>query len=185
MTRPLPRRFIFLRHGRTDWNRRGLVMGVRDVPLDGVGRLQAATAGAILAALPITSVWRSPLGRCGESLSLAMPGAPLPAQVLPGLAERNWGVWEGRPAKDRPPRAVTPEGGESLAVFRERTLSALEAIDDDGLPLVVAHSGTYRVVMERAGLFSGGAPLANAWPMAVILRPMPRTSPVAFMAATA
>ena len=39
-----PRRLVLLRHGRTEWNRVGRAQGHADVPLDDVGRVQAAAA---------------------------------------------------------------------------------------------------------------------------------------------
>lgn len=163
----LPPRFVFLRHGRTDWNRRGLVMGLLDIPLDDLGREQAKRAAAILDTVPVTSVWRSPLSRCAETATLATRGAALPTRVLPGLAERGWGVWEGRAATERPPRSETPEGGESASAFRERVAAAFAEIDDDELPLVVSHSGVYRVLMEFLRGDGEGASIPNALPVVV------------------
>ena len=45
----LGRRVILWRHGRTEWNVAGRVQGQTDVPLDEVGRQQAADAAARLA----------------------------------------------------------------------------------------------------------------------------------------
>src|SRR3954471_5166066 len=38
----------YIRHGETEWNAEGKLQGTRDIPLNDLGRKQAAKAGAIL-----------------------------------------------------------------------------------------------------------------------------------------
>lgn len=164
----LPGRFLFLRHGRTAWNAKRLVMGQKDIPLDAVGEAQARDAAARLLSQPVSSVWTSPLIRCRATAAPFLAERPaLPLTLLPGLAERGWGVFEGRLDSDRPSREETPEGGEGMEAFRSRTLAAFLQVTDTGLPLILSHSGCFRVLLEALGLEGEGPPVGNATPILV------------------
>jgi broad specificity phosphatase PhoE len=67
---PVPK-IYYIRHGETAWNAQGRFQGSQDIPLNDLGRSQAAAAGAILgdllvgdghapSSLPFVA---SPLGR--------------------------------------------------------------------------------------------------------------------------
>lgn len=162
----LHRPLVFVRHGQTAWNAARLVMGQIDIPLDSTGEAQAEAAAAAVAALPVTSVWCSPLGRCrATAAALRFLRPELPFTVLDDLAERHWGVHQGGDDRLRPPRHQTPPEGESASAFATRTQRALAAVDDPGLPVVVAHSGTFRVILDLYGRDSDGPPVGNAAPL--------------------
>src|SRR5215471_14219966 len=67
-----------VRHGETDWNRTGRLQGTLDIPLDGLGRRQAAQAGRILLHLIAANgankdslaFVASPLGRARATMEL-------------------------------------------------------------------------------------------------------------------
>ena len=56
-------RFIFVRHGQTDWNCENRFRGHADIPLNRVGVEQALLVSAELAAVPLTAIYASPLQR--------------------------------------------------------------------------------------------------------------------------
>jgi probable phosphomutase (TIGR03848 family) len=129
---------ILLRHGRTTSNAQGTLAGRQPVGLDDTGQLQAKAAGERLAGVPLAEVVTSPLPRCRETLSLALPDArPQPDERL---VECGYGEWEGRPlaklAKESlwkvvqqyPSAAVFP-GGEPLAEMSARAVSAVRDWD--------------------------------------------------------
>ena len=64
---------------------------------------------------------------------------------IPGIMERTYGEWEGKPYADYD-RGDKPPGGESPAEFNARIISASETIEGVAPILVVAHSGTFRAL---------------------------------------
>ncbi len=156
--------FLFLRHGETENNRLGLVAGASDVPLNATGQAQARAAAQRLAASGVDAIWSSPLQRARDTADCVAQVLGLPVLVVPELAERNWGELEGRPRELRQ-RGVTPPGGESLDDFSARTRRGLQQIAASRLPLIVAHSGTFRVLGAWLGLPAQAAPVANSLPL--------------------
>lgn len=143
--------FVFLRHGETEVNRLGLTAGMTDVVLNERGRQQARAAAAELVGRGLDAVYSSPLKRALATAQCVARRLGLPVVTIRELAERNWGAQEGKPRRARD-RAATPPGGEGLDEFTRRTLTGLEKIRGGGLPLIVAHSGTYRVICSHFGI---------------------------------
>ena len=157
------RPFYFLRHGETETNAQRLVAGSLDTELTAVGRQQALDAAAILANEPITAVYSSPLRRARDTAIPVAERLELSIHIIPELAERTWGVLEGRPRGSRQ-RGVTPEGAESSRAFAQRILCALAQIQSD-TPLIVGHSGVFRVLCRALEIVEADAPVANALPL--------------------
>ncbi|MGD9918886.1 MAG: histidine phosphatase family protein [Paenirhodobacter sp.] len=137
--------FLFLRHGRTAANARDLICGRTDLPLDATGRLQAAAAAVALARFGIARIVTSPLTRARQTAAAVAAPLGLVPELVPGLAERDWGAWEGQPRAGLR-RAETPPGGESPAAFRARIRAAFAALSFARPLLIVAHSGTEREI---------------------------------------
>jgi broad specificity phosphatase PhoE len=143
--------FYFLRHGQTETNRLGLIAGMRDVELNATGRREALAAAEALRERGIGAIYSSPLGRARHTAQCVADALGLPVTLIAELAERNWGELEGRPRELRRLEA-TPPGGEGPQEFARRTLAGLQKIPGEPLPLIVAHSGTYRVLCRSLGI---------------------------------
>jgi probable phosphoglycerate mutase len=155
--------FYFVRHGETETNLQRLVAGSIDTPLTARGRQQAFEAAQVLAKEAITAVYSSPLRRARDTAAPIAQALGLSEIVLPGLAERAWGALEGQPRASRV-RGFTPNGAETPNVFAERILCALAQIDSE-TPLIVAHSGVFRVLCHTLGIADTEAAVANALPL--------------------
>jgi probable phosphomutase (TIGR03848 family) len=158
---------ILLRHGRTRSNADGTLAGHQPVGLDGTGQLQAKAAGERLAGVPLAAVVTSPLVRCRETLSLALPDAA--HQVDERFVECGYGEWEGQPlkklAKDplwkvvqQHPSAATFPGGEPLAAMSTRAVAAVRDWDarvsaehgPGALWLVCSHGDVIKAIVADA-----------------------------------
>jgi probable phosphoglycerate mutase len=157
--------FWFLRHGETVSNAARIIAGSTDTPLTDLGRRQAEAAAQVIADLPITAIYVSPLSRARETAAPIARKLDLPLVTIPGLAERRWGDWEGQPHGVLDRAATPPGAGESPDVFSLRVLAALASITGGGLPLIVAHSGIGRVLRQQLLGGDSIASLPNAQPL--------------------
>jgi len=156
--------FYFLRHGETDTNRLKTIAGSLDVALNETGLAQARAAVEQVRPLGITRIASSALRRARDTAAIIAQALNLPHAVLPGLGERNWGELEGKPQALRIP-GVKPARAETLEQFMARTRAALALMDARGVPLVVAHSGTFRVLCRLLMLEEAVQPIANCSPV--------------------
>lgn len=152
-----------MRHGETEMNAERRVAGSIDTALTALGRQQAMEAAALLAGLPIAAIYTSPLRRARDTATPIADALGLPVFVIPEIAERNWGVLEGQPRGSRM-RGTTPEGAETPDAFMQRVLAGFAQIDSDG-PLIVGHSGVYRVLCRALAIVEDTNPVENALPL--------------------
>ncbi|PHK94966.1 histidine phosphatase family protein [Pseudoroseomonas rhizosphaerae] len=165
--------FWFLRHGETDWNARGLSQGNVDIPLNAIGIAQAERAARALldgqAGRQIATIVASPLGRARDTAAAVGKLLGLPVEIHDALREVSFGVQEGQPMADWFDDWVegrfTPEGAESFARLRERTVAAINhCLARPGPVLVVAHGALWRAFRAEAGL-PANVRTPNALPM--------------------
>lgn len=136
---------VLVRHGRTSWNRAEILIGQKDIPLDNGGREEARRAVRTLTG--IDAIYSSPLSRCKETAKIIGSRLGLQVVLLDGLAERHWGVFEGRPKSERD-GSQYPEGGETIEGFRARVKEMLPRLVGVR-PLVVTHSGVIRLFCAK------------------------------------
>jgi len=133
-----------VRHGRTEANASGLLLGRADPPLDDLGRRQAAAVGeAVAAGGPVDRILTSPLARARQTAeALAAACAATEARALDvvvddRLVELDYGTWDRRPASDVAPRewaawmadpSFAPPGGESLTELGARVRELLAEV---------------------------------------------------------
>lgn len=98
----IPGRLFLVRHGETDWNREGRLQGGKDIPLNGLGRMQAEEAARRLKALTpdyaTVDYLSSPMERARETMTILRRELDLPQQefrIDERLRELTFGDWEG------------------------------------------------------------------------------------------
>jgi broad specificity phosphatase PhoE len=164
----------YIRHGETAWNAEGRLQGTQDVPLNDLGRRQAAHAGNILEGLfardgrdksSLVFV-ASPLGRARSTMELVRAGLKLPPAgyaLDDRLREIGYGQWEGSTLAEMQVRdpvlfakrqtakwTVSPPGGESYVEVQARMQDWYNSLRGD--TVTVAHGGTARALMVALGL---------------------------------
>lgn len=159
--------FYFLRHGETETNRLELTAGATDVPLNATGWRQARSAAESLKGRGIATLYASPLRRARDTAACVAEALDLQVVIVPELAERSWGELEGKPRELRV-REIAPPGGEDLAAFERRTLAGLAKISGGAAPLIVAHSGTFRVLCGRLRLPAPVGQIENGRPLRLV-----------------
>ena len=88
--------FILVRHGQTEWNRVERFRGRADVPLNETGLAQAdATARKIAERWHPEAVYSSPLSRALKTAQPIAQPFDLRVQTHPGLADIDYGEWQG------------------------------------------------------------------------------------------
>ncbi len=151
---------LLVRHGRTQWNLERRGQGQADIPLDDVGRVQAAAAGVAVAALRPSLVWSSDSQRAHDT-ALA---TGLPVTTDSRLREIDLGAYEGKLLEewqDAEPddfarslvgHDVRRGDGELNSEVGERAypalLEALALTPADGLLAVFSHGGTIRSLLR-------------------------------------
>ena len=154
-------RIVAIRHGETAWNAESRLQGQLDIPLNALGRAQAATLAEALRDEGLSAVYTSDLGRAWQTAqALALPlGLPLMADAA--LRERSFGLLQGltyREIDHRWPELArrwrsrepdfAPEGGESLITFHARCVAVASR-------LAAAHAGQSIALVCHGGVLDG------------------------------
>ena len=148
------RPLYLLRHGPTEASLKGAPLGRLDLPVVPAGQTRWVEVKARLLALGLDRVLTSDLARARDhALDLG-----LPSLILPGLAEQDFGRWDGLPWSENPeseaffrdPAGGTPPGGESFLHCGQRALQAFRSAPaEEGVTLVLAHGGPLRAILAH------------------------------------
>ncbi len=170
------RRLFLVRHGETDWNLAGRLQGSQDIPLNDLGRAQAAEAARVVerlsgGAAPLDYV-ASPLMRTAQTMSIMRAELGLPPDQFrrdARLKELVFGRWEGATwpelrrrdpngvnARDADPWNFVPPAGESYAMLTARVMPAIAELARD--TVVVSHGGVMRAMLHALA----GMPVSQA-----------------------
>lgn len=148
---------LVVRHGETEYNRRGLYQGHADSPLTETGRAQARLLAPRLRKLGCgVTVHCSDLGRARCTAELLVEPGVQRIRTEADLRERGYGAFEGMSRTEiaaRHPEVAsgrvgssgyTPPGGETMQAFIARICGAFERIAGNHggeRVLVVTHGG--------------------------------------------
>lgn len=155
-----------IRHGETDYNKRGVVQGSGiDAPLNETGQKQAQAFFEAYSHIPFDKIYTSALIRTHQSVKDFLAKG-IPHTILPGLNEISWGKKEGRvPTQEenssffqliqlwRDGHTHIPvEGGESPEQVAERQKVAFQHIlnnTEEQTVLVAMHGRAMRILLAH------------------------------------
>jgi broad specificity phosphatase PhoE len=157
------REFILIRHAETEANLKKIACGLMDSPLSLRGISQAESLGKSLqkAISGKVSIVHSALRRSIDTAHIIAQFLDVENTILkPDMNEHSFGDWEGRPWRDVLNclnEGLDPPGGESRAMYRTRVVDCLRNIlsesQDNKIPLIVAHGGTFYVLASLHGFY--------------------------------
>jgi probable phosphoglycerate mutase len=154
------------RHGETDWNKKGVLQGWLDVPINALGRQQAHAMAQPLADAGFSAIWSSPLVRARETAEIVAAALGLPPPSChEGLKEKHFGAVQGIPKQElaelnpvlleqilRRNPAAEFAGGETMDEFADRVLGAFDTIGQHHpgqRVLVITHGWVMDVVTRH------------------------------------
>ena len=147
---------ILVRHGETQRNAEGRVLGQGGPGLNQRGRDQATAVARALSGNAVAAIYSSPLPRAMETAERVSQELELPIRTEESLAEIDAGKLEGLTSEemrtrypdfmsiwDRDPGSVQMPGGESLGQLQERVWRVAQALlgrhPEEGV-VVVSHN---------------------------------------------
>jgi broad specificity phosphatase PhoE len=151
---------VLVRHGQTEPNRAGRLLGRADPPLNERGREQAHALATALEDGPSPQlVLTSPLLRAQETAAQITAATRTPVRIDERLIELDYGEWDERLLRDIPadvgarwradPSFAAP-GGESLVDLRSRITPCAAALREqarDGVIIVVSHVSPIKAII--------------------------------------
>jgi broad specificity phosphatase PhoE len=147
---------IVVRHGRTEANAAGLLLGRHDPPLDLLGVEQAGRVARAVG--PVDRVVSSPLRRAVETAEMF----GLPVEIDERWTELDYGEFDGLPVTGVPEAVwqqwradseFAPPGGESIAQLTRRVHKACDDLCDEaqnGNVVVVSHVSPIKAAVAWA-----------------------------------
>lgn len=153
-----------IRHGQTDYNKRGVVQGSGvDAPLNELGELQARAFYEKYKSIPFDRVYTSALIRSIQSVQKFIDDG-IPHVSFDGLNEINWGIYEGKIVNNdnnkyyeqvteawmRGESDLQIDGGESPLMVQERQKPVLEHIlaqKNEKTILICMHGRAMRIFL--------------------------------------
>lgn len=163
-------KLILVRHGISDWNKRGLWTGLTDIGLAPEGVEEGVRAGAALRDLPIDIVIVTPLKRTTqtfEAIQTVLGRKNLTVLTAPAMNERDYGIYTGKNKWEIEKEVGTERfqairrgwdepvpGGETLKDVSARVVPYYEStilpmLKEGKHVLIVGHGNAFRALIRH------------------------------------
>jgi len=153
---------FLVRHGITDWNEVGRVLGRIDIELNARGQAEAEALAEVLREVPLRAVITSPQRRAQQTAEAIARRHGLTVQSEPGLAEVWVTKWQGKTWNELQgdldlrryieDATYTCDVIESADVVQERTVAAAERLRaqvGQGCALLVSHGDPIKLLLAH------------------------------------
>jgi len=147
--------FYFIRHGETEWNRRNIIMGSQDIPLNELGLRQAEEVSRVLEKESFDIIVSSTRMRAQQTAEVIAQRTNKPILLEEGLVEITWGEAEGTtfdPTLSIVDDTRKPKGAETFFAFQKRVIETMASVLlMEKLPLIVSHGGVFKALTHHMG----------------------------------
>lgn len=156
-------KIYLIRHGETEYSRRGAYCGAIDPELTPEGHLMAKAFADAYRAIAWDGIYVSPMQRTIATAQPLCDATGLTMRIRDGLREIAYGAWEDKEQEDvrlhheqdyirwlTEPAWNAPTGGETAVQVANRALPVVTEIEThhkDGNVLVVSHKATLRIIL--------------------------------------
>ncbi|MBR2669885.1 MAG: histidine phosphatase family protein [Solobacterium sp.] len=152
--------FYYTRHGKTEYNRLGIMQGQLDSPLTEEGKQGLQKTTEVLKEVPFNRCFSSSLGRAMDSAKILLGDRDLPVVPLDDLMEMDFGSLDGKPSRKHLIPIIFMHmigsfhavGGESTQDMVTRSGRAFQTMvdqcEDGDQVLVVSHGSFYRYALR-------------------------------------
>ena len=154
-------KLILVRHGETDLNRDGRILGLTDAPLNATGRSQASAVAAPLSAELPFKMYVSPLARAMETAHIVADALGITPTPLSGLQEADAGELDAEHVVDRLAFVKADPGQRENGHHMEQGVAGQrrEGTDEDVVALPAQHlagaDGLQFAFFQGAGVLIG------------------------------
>ncbi|MDD5462281.1 MAG: histidine phosphatase family protein [Methylococcales bacterium] len=156
-------KIYLLRHGETEYSRRGSYCGALDAELTAEGHQMAQAFAESYRSISWADIYVSPMKRAIATAQPLCDALGLPMQIRDGLREISYGAWEDRELDfvrqhyeqdyirwQTDPAWNAPTDGETAIQIAARALPVITEIESrhkDGNVLIVSHKATIRIIL--------------------------------------
>ena len=146
----------FVRHGETDYNKKGIYQGQLDIELNDEGLNQAMQARENLKNIKFDEIYSSPLKRALKTAEIINEYHNLEIKTDDRIKEFFGGEMQGK-VYDKIPKDILDDfhnnpaayGAETWQGFFDRIVSFFKEVENsDKNILIVGHGGTYRNIYK-------------------------------------
>lgn len=160
----MDKKIYLIRHGHINTGNEKRYIGITDIPLDDIGKVQAQEIRDFFKSIEFEKIFSSPLKRCVETSEIIGEGRNVEICRLKNFMEINMGDWDNKSIdyiKSKYPKeyeargktidSYVPPNGESFNMLAERVMSGFNDVicDCSDNTIIVAHAGVNRIIISK------------------------------------